>query len=257
MFRRTIAFLCAIPKDPHKVLGVPYDASEDIIRKAHRKFALKYHPDNSETGDKERFQEVQAAFDALKHNDFKPIHVERTPMTGDGRSSYDTPGSTQDNYVKGKNAAYMRIMLVWCAAFVTVRWLLWNLMPPTKRRIAVDTPQDHAASTERSENQQPSQSQRPQYSSTPFSFPNASSSSREDNESRDPEGWGSGLRTNDPLASRGQYDQDTLQSEGRRFRPLMTDDWERDYTSSRRGRHLSRQGEENASTSWGSSETTP
>ncbi|MDB5172769.1 MAG: DnaJ protein [Phycisphaerales bacterium] len=54
-------------RDYYDVLGVSKTASADEIRKAHRKLALKYHPDrnknNKET--EERFKEIQEAYDVL------------------------------------------------------------------------------------------------------------------------------------------------------------------------------------------------
>jgi molecular chaperone DnaJ len=53
--------------DPYKVLGVAKNASEDEVKKAYRKLARKWHPDqnsgNSEA--EEKFKEVQEAYDIV------------------------------------------------------------------------------------------------------------------------------------------------------------------------------------------------
>jgi molecular chaperone DnaJ len=54
-------------KDPYKVLGVDRKASQEEIKKAYRKLARKYHPDQN-AGDataEERFKEVQQAYDLV------------------------------------------------------------------------------------------------------------------------------------------------------------------------------------------------
>ncbi len=54
--------------DYYKVLGVEKGASEDEMKKAYRKLAMKYHPDKN-PGDKEserKFKELSAAYDVLK-----------------------------------------------------------------------------------------------------------------------------------------------------------------------------------------------
>lgn len=54
-------------KDYYKILGVNKSASEEEIKKAFRKMAMKYHPDHNE-GDKqaeERFKEVNEAYAVL------------------------------------------------------------------------------------------------------------------------------------------------------------------------------------------------
>ncbi|HLF59358.1 MAG TPA: DnaJ C-terminal domain-containing protein [Alphaproteobacteria bacterium] len=54
-------------RDPYTVLGVAKDASADVIRKAYRKLAKKFHPDLN-PGNKEaeaKFKDVQAAYDLL------------------------------------------------------------------------------------------------------------------------------------------------------------------------------------------------
>ena len=54
-------------EDLYKVLGVAKGASEEEIKKAHRKLARRYHPDRNPDDPKaeERFKEVQGAYDTL------------------------------------------------------------------------------------------------------------------------------------------------------------------------------------------------
>jgi DnaJ-class molecular chaperone len=53
-------------KDYYKILGIPRNASEDDIKKAYRKLALKYHPDkNKAPGAEEKFKEVAEAYEVL------------------------------------------------------------------------------------------------------------------------------------------------------------------------------------------------
>ena len=50
-------------EDYYKILGVPEDASEEEIKKAYRRLALKYHPDRG--GDEEKFKEINEAYQVL------------------------------------------------------------------------------------------------------------------------------------------------------------------------------------------------
>jgi hypothetical protein len=50
--------------DPYRVLGIPRDASEAEIRRAHRALAKRHHPDGAQ-GSVARFLAVQAAYEAL------------------------------------------------------------------------------------------------------------------------------------------------------------------------------------------------
>ena len=57
--------------DPYKVLGVSSNASDEEIKKAYRKLAMKYHPDRN-PGDQEaakKMQEINAAYDQIKNPD--------------------------------------------------------------------------------------------------------------------------------------------------------------------------------------------
>ena len=68
-------------KDYYKILGVERNASEDEIKKAYRKMAMKYHPDKND-GDAEseaKFKEIAEAYDILS--------------TPDKKSNYDRYGS--------------------------------------------------------------------------------------------------------------------------------------------------------------------
>ena len=53
-------------KDYYKILGLVKGASEDDIKKAYRKMALKYHPDkNKAPGSEEKFKEIAEAYEVL------------------------------------------------------------------------------------------------------------------------------------------------------------------------------------------------
>lgn len=55
-----------VSEDLYQILGVSRNASKDEIRKAHRKLALKYHPDKNPDDDAQaRFKRIQEAYDVL------------------------------------------------------------------------------------------------------------------------------------------------------------------------------------------------
>ena len=62
-------------KDYYKVLGVAKDATEEQIKKAYRKMALKYHPDkNKSPGAEEKFKEVAEAYEVLSDPKKKEVY---------------------------------------------------------------------------------------------------------------------------------------------------------------------------------------
>ncbi len=69
-------------KDYYEILGVPRDATADVIKKAYRKLAHKYHPDVSkDPKGEEKFKDISEAYKTLKDTD--------------ARAAYDRLGSHQ------------------------------------------------------------------------------------------------------------------------------------------------------------------
>lgn len=56
----------------YEVLGVPKDASQDEIRKAFKKLAVKHHPDRG--GDADKFKEINAAHEVLSDPEKRKIY---------------------------------------------------------------------------------------------------------------------------------------------------------------------------------------
>jgi curved DNA-binding protein CbpA len=75
-------------KDPYKALGLSREASQEDIRKAHRKLVRKYHPDANPEDPRaeERFKEVQQAYEVLS-SEKKRREYDEGLRTSPGRSS--------------------------------------------------------------------------------------------------------------------------------------------------------------------------
>ena len=75
-------------KDPYKVLGLSRNASQDDIRKAHRKLVRKYHPDANPEDPRaqEHFKEVQQAYEVLSNEKTRREYDKGVRTSSRGRS---------------------------------------------------------------------------------------------------------------------------------------------------------------------------
>jgi curved DNA-binding protein len=83
-------------KDYYAILGVSKNASQDEIKKAYRKLAVKYHPDKNK-GDKqaeERFKEIGEAYQVLK----SPEKRQKYDQLGANWNQYQHAGTRSGNY---------------------------------------------------------------------------------------------------------------------------------------------------------------
>jgi len=91
-------------KDYYKILGISKGASEDDVRKAYRKMALKFHPDkNKSAGAEEKFKEIAEAYEVLsdkRKRDIYDKYGEEGLKGGSGGSSgggFDTHNNNNNN----------------------------------------------------------------------------------------------------------------------------------------------------------------
>ncbi len=52
-------------QDHYEVLGIEPSSSSEVVQSAYAKLAKKYHPSNADTGDKEKFEAVNLAYEVL------------------------------------------------------------------------------------------------------------------------------------------------------------------------------------------------
>lgn len=89
----------ATKRDYYEVLGVSKSATEDELKKAYRKLAIKYHPDKN-PGDKEaeeKFKEAAEAYDVLRDKDKRARYDQFGHAGVDGQSGFGGGGMNMDD----------------------------------------------------------------------------------------------------------------------------------------------------------------
>lgn len=71
-----MSFESRTEKSPYQTLGILKNANLDEIKVAYRSLAKKYHPDNLQTGNREKFEKIQQAFEELNPKKIKPAEPE-------------------------------------------------------------------------------------------------------------------------------------------------------------------------------------
>ena len=79
-------------KDYYQILGVSRDASDEEIKKAYRRLALKYHPDRNpdDPSAEERFKEIAEAY-AVLSDPQKRAEYDRFGTVGGGDFNFSSP----------------------------------------------------------------------------------------------------------------------------------------------------------------------
>ncbi len=79
-------------KDYYKVMGVAREASPEVIKRAYRKLARKYHPDVSKEADAEsKFKEVAEAYEVLRDPEKRKAYDELGPQWKSGQDFRPPP----------------------------------------------------------------------------------------------------------------------------------------------------------------------
>ena len=79
-------------KDYYKIMGLKRDASQDEIKRTHRKLARKYHPDVSKEPNAEaRFKETAEAYEVLKDPEKRAAYDRLDPNVKSGQGFHPPP----------------------------------------------------------------------------------------------------------------------------------------------------------------------
>jgi len=92
-------------KDYYQILGVPRSATDDELKKAYRKLALKFHPDKNKAKEaEEKFKEIGEAYDVLSDKRKRQIY----DQTGEEglKGGFNSGSSSQDMPNFGQSFSY-------------------------------------------------------------------------------------------------------------------------------------------------------
>ena len=83
--------------DCFDVLGIDENASEKEIKDAFRKLAKKYHPDNKETGDEEKYKKIITAYETLENSETKEKYIAFSKSYKKEREKRNTNNNPEEN----------------------------------------------------------------------------------------------------------------------------------------------------------------
>lgn len=86
--------------DYYRILNVGRNASQEEIKRAHRKLSAKYHPDNAGEKSREQFDRVQEAYGVLGDEEKRKAYDERLRADEAGGGS----GKTADRSTNARQA---------------------------------------------------------------------------------------------------------------------------------------------------------
>jgi DnaJ-domain-containing protein 1 len=91
-----------LSKDYYATLGVSQGTSEEDIKNAYRKLALKYHPDKSENpGTVEKFQEIGEAYRTLSDPEKRAVYDERRTLPQEAAPTKLIKNIGEGNFFRG------------------------------------------------------------------------------------------------------------------------------------------------------------
>ena len=79
-------------KDYYKILGVSKDASDDDIKKAYRKLAMKYHPDRWVNGTEKEKKDAEQKFKEISEANEVLSDPQKRQMYDNGGFEFNTDG---------------------------------------------------------------------------------------------------------------------------------------------------------------------
>lgn len=103
-----MAVTCSDEQDYYRILAVKRDASDDDLKRAYRRQALKWHPDKNQHRSvqaAERFKKVSEAYQVLSDSNSRSIYDEKRPSAGSNEvlfsKTYGWPGVNISFYWTG------------------------------------------------------------------------------------------------------------------------------------------------------------
>jgi len=113
--------------DYYKILGVDKNASNDEIKKAYKKLAIKYHPDKNDNDElsTEVFKKVKNAYETLSNPTTKVAYDNKqayyqTPNNQSSKKTHNTSVPLKNKGISNKKASLLAISFVFILATIVL-----------------------------------------------------------------------------------------------------------------------------------------